>query len=212
MFDDEDLLPLSALQHLLFCERQCALIHIEQVWLENVYTMEGRLLHERAHGGSREKRRGSQTEFGMPIRSLELGLVGRTDSVEYRDDGTLTIIEYKRGRPKKGRMDEVQLCAQALCLEEMLKINIAEGCLYYGKNKRRKDVFLDEDLRRLTRGSAIRLHDFIRAGVTPPPVEDRTKCPRCSLREVCLPEKLSQPRGKSVDSYYKRMLNTMEGE
>ncbi|MBP8986033.1 MAG: CRISPR-associated protein Cas4, partial [Syntrophobacterales bacterium] len=136
MYDEEDLLQLSALQHFLFCPRQCALIHIEQIWEENLYTIEGELLHQRSHSGKAEERPMKRTEFGMPIRSLELGLSGKTDAVEYKADGGIVPVEYKRGRPKKGREDEVQLCAQALCLEEMLGVSIPEGALFYGKVRR----------------------------------------------------------------------------
>ncbi len=204
MFTDEDLLPLSALQHFLFCQRQCALIHVEQVWAENLYTIEGELLHKRAHSGDREKRPAKRTEFGMAIRSLELGLSGKTDAVEYGADGSIVVVEYKRGRPKTGGADEVQLCAQAMCLEEMRGAAIHEGALFYGKVKRRKVVLFDAPLRELTRQTAARLHELVRAERTPPPVYDRAKCPRCSLLGVCLPRKLGKP--PPVGAYLARML------
>ncbi len=208
MYDDEDLLQLSALQHFLFCPRQCALIHIEQIWEENLYTIEGELLHKRAHSGRAEGRPGKRTEFGMPIRSLELGLSGKTDAVEYRSDGGIVIVEYKRGRPKKGNADEVQLCAQALCLEEMKDTRVSDGALYYGKTKRRKTVAFTDELRALTRGTAEKLHAFIREGKTPAPAWDTSKCPRCSFIGVCLPKRLS--RSSSVERYIARM--TADGE
>jgi CRISPR-associated exonuclease Cas4 len=204
MFSDEDLLQLSALQHFLFCERQCALIHIEQVWAENLYTIEGEIMHKRAHSGSREKRPGKRTEFGMPIRSLEFGLSGKTDAVEYGADGSVLVVEYKRGRPKSGGADEVQLCAQALCLEEMRGITIKEGALYYGKTRRRKSVPFDTALRERTRQTVVRLHEFIRAGKTPPPVYSSATCSRCSLLTYCMPKKLAKPT--SVKNYFSRML------
>ncbi len=204
MYDDEDLLQLSALQHFLFCPRQCALIHVEQLWAENVYTAEGELLHKRAHSGKAEGRPEKRTEFGMPIRSLELGLSGKTDAVEYRPDGSVVVVEYKRGRPKKGSADEVQLCAQALCLEEMRGTSITEGALFYGKVKRRRQVLFTEELRTLTRTTAEQLHEFIRAGKTPPPEYEAAKCPRCSFLSLCLPKKLS--RSASAEKYLARML------
>jgi CRISPR-associated exonuclease Cas4 len=210
MYDDEDLLPVSALQHLLFCERQTALIHIEQVWSENLYTIEGELLHARAHSGKAEGRPGKRTEFGMPIRSLELGLVGKTDAVEYREDGGVLIVEYKRGRPKKGGADEVQLCAQALCLEEMIGRRIDEGCIFYGKTRRRKNVPFTDELRRLTRETALRLHGFIAAGKTPTAIYDAAKCPRCSLAAACIPRKMSRP--PPTARYIERMLKETEAE
>ncbi len=210
MYSDEDLLPLSALQHFLFCERQCALIHIEQMWTENLYTIEGELLHARAHSGSREARPTKRTEFGMPIRSLSLGLSGKTDAVEYGADGSILVVEYKRGRPKSGNADEVQLCAQALCLEEMRGEVIKEGALYYGKTRRRKLVPFDAALRELTKVTSERLHEFVRAGQTPLPTYVSAKCSRCSLLRLCMPKKLG--KSMSVDRYLSRMLKEEDPE
>ena len=145
MFEDDDLIMISALQHFLFCARQCALIHIEQQWRENVYTIQGDLLHRRAHAAGSEKRRKKKKEYGMPIRSLTLGLTGKTDTAEYNESGGIVVVEYKRGRPKGDNIDEVQLCAQALCLEEMTGQVITTGALFYGKQKRRKNVDFTED-------------------------------------------------------------------
>ncbi len=205
MYTDEDLLQLSAIQHFIFCRRQCALIHIEQVWAENLYTIQGEIMHKRAHSGLREKRPGKRTEFGMPIRSLELGLSGKTDAVEYGADGSVLVVEYKRGRPKPGGADEVQLCAQAMCLEEMRGITIPQGALYYGKTRRRKAVAFDAELRERTRETVSLVHEFLRAEQTPPPVYSAATCPRCSLLSYCMPKKLSKPA--SVDQYFSRMLN-----
>jgi CRISPR-associated exonuclease Cas4 len=210
LYSDEDLLPLSALQHFLFCERQCALIHIEQLWTENLYTIEGELLHARAHSGSRETRPGRKAEFGMPIRSLVLGLSGKTDAVEYRADGSILVVEYKRGKPKPGNADEVQLCAQALCLEEMRGEIIKEGALYYGKIRRRKPVAFDDGLRAITINGAERLHDFIQVARTPPPAYSSAKCPRCSLLRICIPKKLG--KSISVDRYLSRVLKEEASE
>lgn len=210
MYSDEDLLQLSALQHFIFCQRQCALIHIEQLWEENLYTIEGELLHKRAHSAKAEGRPTKKTEFGMPIRSLELGLSGKTDAVEYHADGSVVIVEYKRGRPKKGLADEIQLCAQALCLEEMRGIKISEGALFYGKTKRRKTVAFTEELKSLTGETARRLHEFVLQGRTPLPVYDTSKCPRCSFLHVCLPKKLG--RSMPVERYLSQMLTAEEVE
>lgn len=208
MYEDEELLMLSALQHFIFCERQCALIHIEQQWAENVYTIQGELLHKRVHSGTSEKRPGRRKEFGMPVRSLELGLTGKTDAVEYLPGGGICIVEYKRGKPKKGLMDETQLCAQAICMEEMTGKQIDAGALFYGKQKRRKDVAFTEELRRHTRETTDKLHTFIREGRTPPPAYDKGKCPRCSLKNICLPKKMDRKR--PVAAYYTRMLKEDE--
>jgi CRISPR-associated exonuclease Cas4 len=210
MYSDEDLLPLSAMQHFLFCERQCALIHIEQIWAENLYTIEGELLHKRAHSGHRERRPDKRTEFGVPIRSLELGLSGKTDAVEYGADGSIIVVEYKRGRPKSGHADEVQLCAQAMCLEEMRGKHIPEGALYFGKVRRRKAVPFGAEIRRLTQQTAIRLHELVSSGVTPQPLYGKSKCPRCSLMSYCMPKKMG--KAPPVKGYLAKALQEAQAQ
>ena len=131
---EDGLIPLSALQHFLFCPRQCALIHVEHVWVEDVRTAEGRLLHERVDAGGAERRPGVRIERGVALRSLALGVTGRADVVEYHGRPPLPYpVEYKRGKPKPHRADEVQLCAQAVCLEEMSGLSVPEGALFYGE-------------------------------------------------------------------------------
>ncbi len=198
MFAEDQLLPISALQHLLFCARQCALIHVEQVWAENHLTIQGQYLHKRAHDGPTETREGVRTTRGLPLRSLRLGLIGKADVVEMeriqvskkgtRAVGRLNVtpVEYKRGRPKKDDSDRVQLCAQALCLEEMLEINIPSGAIFYGQQRRRTVVEFDTSLRELTRISAGNLHELIASGQTPTARYQR-KCDSCSLVEFCMP-------------------------
>ncbi|MFH1673005.1 MAG: CRISPR-associated protein Cas4 [Pseudomonadota bacterium] len=208
MYTEDDLLPISALQHLLFCERQCALIHIEQAWAENLFTAEGRIMHERVHTADRESRGDVRIEFGMSVRSLRLGLIGKADVVEFhrksdsQKAGSLAWVpfpvEYKRGKPKKDNCDKVQLCAQALCLEEMLGIEVPSGALFYGKRRRRTDIVFDDALRRQTEETAIRLHELIAAGQTPKPVYT-AKCDSCSLVQMCLPKTLGKKR--SVKHY-----------
>ena len=209
MFGEEQLLPISALQHLLFCERQCALIHIEGLWAENRLTVEGRHLHENAHEGPDETRDGVRIVRGLPLRSLRLGLVGKADVVEFRSHESAAAlskpfpVEYKRGRPKRHDADRVQLCAQALCLEEMLGVAVPAGALFYGRTRRRFDVSLDEALRRLTEETAQRLHALIAAGRTPRAVRE-PKCDSCSLLNLCLPDAL-RPR-LSATRYVERNL------
>ena len=150
-YTEDELIQLSALQHLVFCERQCALIHIEQLWSENLFTAEGRIVHEKVDTANRESRGNIRIEYGVPMRSLRLGLIGKADVVEFHRNGdkwTPFPVEYKRGKPKGGNCDKVQLCAQALCLEEMLNVEIPEGSLFYGQTRRREDVTFDEKLRR----------------------------------------------------------------
>lgn len=202
VYDENDLLPLSALQHLMFCERQCALIHIEKVWEENRLTAEGRVMHERAHDGGSETRGAVRTARGLRIRSLRLGLIGQADVVEFPRGGPPFPIEYKRGKPKSNRCDEVQLCAQAMCLEEMLSVEISDGALFYGQPRRRTDVVFDVGLRVLTENTAKRLHELIKGGITPMAVYEK-KCDACSLYDLCKPKTTGQ--GLSAQTYLARM-------
>jgi CRISPR-associated exonuclease Cas4 len=198
MYDESNLLPISALQHLIFCERQCALIHIEQVWSDNEFTAQGNILHERTHEGPDESRPGVRITRGLPVRSLELGLSGQCDVVEFHEEsGEVFLVEYKRGKPKSHEADRVQLCAQALCLEEMLRRSVGSGALFYGQRRRRTDVSFDENLRQLTRDSAFRLHALIASGVTPTAVREK-KCDTCSLLSLCLPDALRLRRGAAA--------------
>ena len=157
---EDELIPISALQHMLYCPRRCALIHIERQWAENRFTAEGHLLHQRADAGGHERRRGVRIARSVAVRSFRLGVSGIADVVEVRDDdGSPYPVEYKRGRPKSNRADQVQLCAQALCLEEMLARPVPEGALFYGRSRRRRVVAFDSDLRALTERVARRYTD-----------------------------------------------------
>lgn len=181
---------MSALQHYLFCPRQCALIHVECIWLEDGATAEGRLLHERVDAGRADRRRGVRTVRGMALRSLAYGLVGKADAVEFSDKGAVPYpIEYKRGRPKAHRADEVQLCAQALCLEEMFGHSIVEGALFYGQTKKRLVVSFDPELRALTAQIVAEVRDMIAKNHTPPP-RAMPGCKHCSLVDLCRPKGL----------------------
>jgi CRISPR-associated exonuclease Cas4 len=201
--DDDHLLPLSGLQHLVFCERQAALILVERAWADNSRTIEGKRLHRRTdEAGPRCERRGELVVLrSLGLVSLDLGLIGVADVVELRraDDGkwatvipglegcwSLAPVEYKRGRPKPDRCDEVQVCAQALCLEEMFGVEVPAGALYYGTPRRRTEVCFDADLRDLVRNSSRRLHEIVDHGITPRG-ELQPKCRSCSLIEICIP-------------------------
>jgi len=193
-YDEDELIPLSALQHLMFCERQCALIHIEQVWEENRLTVEGRHLHERVDEVGHESRGRIRTVFGLPLRSLTLGLSGKADAVEFhrQEDKGVEVwlpfpVEYKRGKPKMDDCDVVQLCAQGLCLEEMLNVSVPEGAMYYGMPRRRLTVIFDAALQERTALAAARLHELIRSGKTSRARYEK-KCDSCSLIELCLPK------------------------
>lgn len=211
MEDDVRLIPLSALQHMLFCPRQCALIHLEQQWAENRYTAEGRILHERADHLGHERRRGIHTAMALPLASEELGLTGVADVVEFdetQQPAVVRPIEYKRGRPKAHRADEVQLCAQALCLEEMLVVSIEQGALYYGKTRRRKTVAFDDELRALTLrviADTRALFDYNR---TPPAVYEPKRCDHCSLIDACQPQVMGKQR--SASRWLARQLQSLD--
>ncbi|HWE01806.1 MAG TPA: CRISPR-associated protein Cas4 [Tepidisphaeraceae bacterium] len=236
VYDEDDLLPISALQHLLFCPRQCALIHVERLWAENSLTLEGRHLHEKADAGKGESRKrnvrsglgpAAQSSLrisrGLMLRSLQLGLYGKADVVEFlaaptgpeaapncppgdmaqRGAAIPFPVEYKRGKPKKNRCDEVQLCAQALCLEEMLGMPVPDGALFYGTTRRRMDVAFDEPLRSLTRRLIGQLREMVDTSRTPPAVREK-KCERCSLLHLCLPE--ARPGTDAASRYLRRAV------
>jgi CRISPR-associated exonuclease Cas4 len=219
VYAEDELIPLSALQHYLYCERQCALIYLEGQWRENLYTTKGQLLHERVKRGEREWREDVLIVRSLPLRSLQLGLAGVADVVEFHpppwahglpDLGgdlptgcTVHPIEYKRGRPKHNRCDEVQLCAQALCLEEMLGAKIAKGSLFYGRTKRRQEVRFDTPLRSLTVETSEKVRRMIESCNTPPAPNDK-RCKNCSLVELCLPELSS--RRRDAEAYVKGLL------
>lgn len=210
MYSENDLLPVSALQHLLFCERQCALIHIEQVWVENIFTAQGRVMHERVHGETAESRRDVRVEFGMAVRSLRLGLIGKTDVIEFHripDKSWQPFpVEYKRGKNKPDNRDKVQLCAQALCLEETLGAVIPQGAIFYGKERRRTDVAFDVALRAETEKTVERLHALINAGQTPKAVY-KPECDSCSLISYCLPKTMQ--RSKPVEKYFDETIGSL---
>lgn len=207
MYPEDNFLQLSALQHFVFCPRQCALSYIEQVWEENLLTAEGGIMHDNAHEEKFETRDGVRIERGMPLRSVKLGLNGKADVIEFHKvEGGCEQpfpVEYKHGRPKENNCDKVQLCAQAMCLEEMLGISIPQGAIFYGKTRRRLDVIFDEALRAETEETAMRLHEFIKAGKTPKP-EYGKKCKSCSLVSVCMPQAFE--REISVNKYLREAV------
>ncbi len=211
MYAEDDLIPISALQHYVFCPRQCALIHVEQVWAENRFTVEGSHMHEKVHSELSEKKKEIRVEYGMSVQSLRLGLIGKTDVVEFHYCSQKSTVlkevipvEYKRGKPKDHLADDIQLCAQALCLEEMLDVSINKGALFYGKTRRRKQVDFDEVLRGKTKVTAESIHELINSGKTPRPVWNQ-KCAHCSLQELCLPKTIAKKR--SVKHYLQQVLH-----
>ena len=230
MYSEEELLPLSALQHLAFCERQWGLIHLEGIWDENRLTAEGSHLHERTHEPETEVRGDLRVARGLRIRSLRVGLTGKADAVEFHlirenspqsDSDNVRVgiplegvpglwhpipVEYKHGKPKAERCDEIQLCAQVLCLEEMLNVDIPSAVLFYGKPRRRYEVACGEDLRHETERLARRLHELTLAGATPP-ARHEDFCKNCSLVDICLPR--ATCRRMKVGDY---LLNAIAGD
>ncbi len=211
MHSDDELLYISALQHFIFCPRQTALIHIEQVWAENYLTAEGKQMHERVHERGDELRVDFKISRGLRLKSLKLGLVGQADVVEFHLEYPGTIqqlwrpfpVEYKRGKQKTDRADEVQLCAQAMCLEEMLDVEVYEGALFYGSSRRRKIIEFDQVLRDITEETSEKLHSLIKSGKTPAAIYDK-KCLSCSLYTECMP-KIN--KGQTVSKYVDKMIS-----
>jgi CRISPR-associated exonuclease Cas4 len=197
MDEFDDLVPLSALQHYLYCPRQCALIHVERLWAENRHTAAGRLLHKQADTPQIELRHGVRTITAMPLSSMKLGIAGVADVVEFKLEAEAEHpfpVEYKRGRPKAHRADEVQLCAQALCLEAMFGCRVEAGALFYGQIRRRQTVEFDDALRRLTLETIEATREMIRQGRTPSASYLPQRCDTCSLLDLCQPKILGKSR------------------
>ena len=224
LYDEDDLLPISALQHLLFCERRAALVHIEGLWDENISTTEGAILHEQAHEAETESRGDVRIARGLRLRSLRLGLTGMADVVEFHRltqgaqakgvhlegvDGLWQpfIVEYKRGRLRHEENYEIQLCAQAICLEEVLHVQIDSGSLFYGKTRRRLDIAFSKDLRSRTEAAAARLHELLGLNITPKAASG-PKCEQCSLVDLCLPKVTGTKR--IVEKYLAEAINERE--
>ena len=184
---DEQDVPISALQHFLYCPRQCALIHLDQAYADNVFTLRGNRVHQRAHEPQHEVVRGVRVEHALPLRSETLGLTGKADVVEFLEDGTPYPVEYKAGTRKPSRADDAQLCAQAMCLEEMLSIPVPEGSIYYHRSRRRRTVPFDAELRDLVRCTTRQVRELLGKEHLPAPVADN-RCVACSLQETCMPE------------------------
>ncbi len=208
-------IPLSALQHAVYCLRQAALIHLERVWADNRFTAEGNVLHAVADKGGSRKGRGTRRVMALPLASKRLNIAGVADVVEFHraveKDANREVafpIEYKRGKPKLHRADEVQLCAQALCLEEMTGYPVPEGALFYAETKRRLAVPFDAELRRLTEETVRDLQAVFDTRVTPPPTTRRERCRACSLIELCRPDTVA----RSVRAWRGRMLQKLLAE
>lgn len=215
-YNEEDFLLLSGIQHFVFCKRQWALIHIEQQWQENLRTIEGDILHEKTHDSSVKEKRGNLiVSRGMAIFSRTLGITGTCDVVElhkssdgvniFGRDGTYkpVPVEYKRGKPKDDDSDVLQLCAQAMCLEEMLLCFIPEASLFYGETKRRLKIILDDELRERVKTVFKEMHELYDRRYTPK-VKISKSCKACSLTELCMPRLCKNP--SAIDYMKKKIL------
>ena len=193
--DDSDLVPISALQHYAFCERQCALIHVERLWADNDLTVEGTQLHLRVDSGGLTRSTQATIWRSVPVRSSALGLIGVVDSVEVEERNGVQHyfpVEYKRGKRVERDADDIQLCAQATALEEMLDVAIPDGAVVYLASQRRRHVMFTSELRARTATAAQAVHELLRDGGTPV-VKPAPRCRRCSLRELCMVEVVSRP-------------------
>jgi CRISPR-associated exonuclease Cas4 len=189
-------IPLSALQHAVYCLRQAALIHIERMWAENRFTAEGQVLHLATHEPGGRRVRGVRRVTALPISSRRLGVAGVADLVEFHTEGGVETpypVEFKRGKAKRHRADEVQLCGQALCLEEMTGRPVPEGALFYGETRRRVTVSFDDELRALTEATATHLREIFAAGRTPRAEYRADRCRACSLLDLCRPKAIGRP-------------------
>lgn len=195
-----DQIPISALQHYRYCPRQCALIHVEQTYHENLFTLRGNRVHEKVHQPDREMMAGVRLERALPLFSDALGLVGEADVVEFLSDGTPYPVEYKSGARKEREADDVQLCAQAMCLEEMFDRHVSEGSIYYDRSRRRRVVELDEALRELVQETVQAVRGLYQLSKLPDPVADE-RCRACSLIDACMPYEINEWNSRSSDPF-----------
>jgi CRISPR-associated exonuclease Cas4 len=195
---DTDALPISALQHWAYCPRQCGLIHLEQAFDDNLHTQRGQAVHAQVDKPSVEERKGLRVERALPLWSEALGLIGKADVVEFEPDGTPYPVEYKHGSRHKAAdiavCDDIQLAAQALCLEEMTGRAVNEGALYYASSRRRRVVPITAALRAAVADAATAVRAMLSSATLPPPTSDVRRCKGCSLRERCQPEALAHLR------------------
>ena len=191
-WSDDERIMISALEHYAYCPRQCALIHVEQTYEENVFTLRGNRAHERVDEAAAEERAGVRVERALPLYSDRLGLVGRADVVEFHG-GVPYPIEYKHGTKRHHRPARIQLAAQALCLEEMTGVPVPEGALFHTSAHRRQEVVISDELRTAVERAVDAVRAMIQAGRVPPPVND-DRCPPCSLQRACMPESIDNPR------------------
>ncbi|MHB1513506.1 MAG: CRISPR-associated protein Cas4 [Acidiferrobacter sp.] len=185
---EENLIPLSALNQYSYCPRRCYLIHVEGEFVDNVHTLRGTYEHERVDRERHEVSAGVRVEYALPVWSRRLGLSGKCDAVEHHPVGTVYPVEFKHGKRRKRVNDDLQLAAQALCLEEMLGVTILKGAVYHQQSRRRREVEIDRALRQAVETAALEIPQLLASGRLPPPVDDTRRCPECSLHDICQPE------------------------
>ena len=206
MFTEDDFIMISALQHYVYCPRQCALIHVEDAWNENLFTVRGNLLHEKVDTDTYETRGTLKTIRGLRIHSFNYGIVGRCDVVEFRKGKTgeeVMPVEFKSGEPKENISDKAQLCAQVLCLEEMLNTRITHGAFFYGKIRRRNVVEIDNELRSQTESIITSVREIVSKKIVPPAVYE-AKCRNCSLQSICQPKAMNKSK---LNKYIKELYS-----
>jgi CRISPR-associated exonuclease Cas4 len=206
-YAEDDFIQISALQHYVYCPRQCGLIHVENAWNENMFTVRGEILHDKVDTDTYESRGTLRSVRGLRIHSFRLGIVGRCDVIEFRkptkgsEAEEVMPVEYKSGEPKDNISDKVQLCAQVLCLEEMLNAQITHGAFFYGKIRRRSQVEIDKQLRAQTEDIIAAVHE-IASKKAVPAAKYSEKCRNCSLEEICMPKAMNE---KKLKQYMKEL-------
>jgi CRISPR-associated exonuclease Cas4 len=206
--EEEKVVLVSAISQYAYCPRRCMLIHLESEFEDNVFTVQGRLLHENIDEPKVVNRQGVHIEYGLPIWSRKFGLVGKTDVVEFADDGTVRPVEYKRGIRRPQRPDDLQLCAQAMCLEEMLNLTITEGSIYYNKSRSRRVVSFTDVMRKEVEQVIQHIRLLMESEILPPPVAD-ARCKHCSLVDICIPHAL---RSQENTKIYKNLFVPIQEE
>ena len=207
MYTEDDFIMISALQHYVYCPRQCGLIHVDDVWHENVFTVRGNILHEKVDTDTYETRGSVKTVRGLRIHSFKYGVVGRCDVVEFKQTNSgeeIIPVEFKAGEPKEDSCDKVQLCAQVFCLEEMMATNIPQGAFFYGKIRRRNIIEIDDALRKETESIISAVREIVSTKKIPT-ADYSTKCRNCSIQDICQPKAMNK---RKLEQYMKGLYTT----
>lgn len=205
---ETDPIPLSALQHWAYCPRQCGLIHLEQAFADNIHTARGQAVHHLVDEPGYEMKAGIRVERALPLWSDRLNLIGKADLVEFHPGGTVFPVEFKHGRKREKVHDDIQLAAQAMCLEDMLNRPVPKGAIYHASSRRRREVAITPELRRLVEETAAAIRAMLASGTLPPPAND-SRCRECSLKDICQPEAiaLQERRDRLEDDLFNPDVN-----